>query len=642
MSRDTAARGRRRAGAKDADAPAANAPAQATRPEQATPDNGPRFEVVPDGHAGADSVSAPGHGGAAAPATDDGAAAGGSPGDILAFINGRTLAMLGPGGPERERAPVRRFLESTTPAQRADTLPVLLGAGLGHALGLLLASVDGPVAVVEKEAALSALSGTLDRLSATERERVFVVDAQESRDALAALTRWQMTNGGKKLTPIALSFYQRLDKGYYGLLLDSLLASARYDFWSRAVRPRFQGTMPRVLLLTSKYFLMGELETACRRLGVDYRLVTVGDGEQEQGVFVRQLLEAVLSFRPDCCITLNHMGVDVEGVLMDLLARLELPLASWFVDNPHLIIHLYTRCISPWTALFTWDADNVPSLHAAGFEHVRYLPLGTDPERFTPARRPVPQEWHADVSFVGNSMLYKVGGRLKHGRFPAGLLRPFREVSRAFCDSDDRAVADFLARRFPGVHARYLALPDNDARLAYETAITWQATRLYRNGLVRRLLPFRPLIVGDGGWKIEFRHEARQPRYLHELSYYSQLPAFYGHSAINFNCTSQQMKGAVNQRVFDVPASDAFVLTDWRPQMEQLFEPGEMACYRDADEIPGLVRHYLAHESERRAIAAAGRRRVLACHRWEHRLKTLLDAMRDIYGTPAPALRAVP
>lgn len=557
--------------------------------------------------------------------------------DIIAHGNGRAFAMLGPGGVRRELAAVETFLttaEAGNAGRPGQALPVLLGAGLGHALRRLLDAWDGPVAVVDKEHELEPLTGALAGLSEAARARVLLVDSPDPASALSLLTRWQLEHGGAPLTPLPLAFYQRLDKGHYGAVRDGLNASARVDFWNRAVQPRFRGAKPRVLLLTSKYFLMGELEGACRKLGVDYRLVAVGNESVAQDVFVRRLLEAVLSFKPDCCITLNHMGVDVEGVLMDLLGRLQLPLASWFVDNPHLIIHLYTRCVSPWTTLFTWDADNVASLEAAGFEHVRYLPLGTDPERFTPARLSVPESWKAEVSFVGNSMLYKVGGRLKNGRFPRALLLPFRKISRAFADSEFRGVADFLRHCFPEVHARYLRLPDNEARLAYETAITWQATRLYRNDCVRRLLPFRPLIVGDSGWKIEFRHEARQPRYLEALSYYSQLPAFYGHSAINFNSTSKQMKGAVNQRVFDVPAAGAFVLTDWRPQMEQLFTPDEMACYRDPEEIPDMVRHYLAHPGERNRLVAAARRRVLACHTWAHRLRTLLDEMRAVYGTP--------
>ena len=60
-----------------------------------------------------------------------------------------------------------------------------------------------------------------------------------------------------------------------------------------------------------------------------------------------------------------------------------------------------------------------------------------------------------------------------------------------------------------------------------------------------------------------------------------------------------------------------------------------MACYHDPEEIPDLTRYYLAHPLERRKMAAAGRRRVLACHTWEHRLQVLLEQMRSIYGTPA-------
>ena len=93
------------------------------------------------------------------------------------------------------------------------------------------------------------------------------------------------------------------------------------------------------------------------------------------------------------------------------------------------------------------------------------------------------------------------------------------------------------------------------------------------------------------------------------------------------------MKGAVNQRVFDVPAAGAFVLTDWREQMDELFEPGvEMACYRHPDEVPELTRRYLAHPAEREALIRAGRRRVLACHTWDRRLQKLIAVMRDIYG----------
>ncbi|MBD5641912.1 MAG: glycosyltransferase [Desulfovibrio sp.] len=549
--------------------------------------------------------------------------------DVSASCNGRQIPMLGAAGIERELAPVRQFLA------RPDGLPVLLGAGLGHGLRLLAAGYQGPIAILDASPGLRALTGSLENLDPDARARITLIEDASPAAALRQLTKWQEQNSGQPMRPIGNAFYQRIDPDWYGELRKSVTASSQMDFWSKARQPRFASEKPRVLLLASKYFLIGEIEGACKKLGIPYRLVMVGEDAVDGEAFVRNLLREVLDFRPDCCITLNHMGVDVEGVLMDLLARLELPLASWFVDNPHLIIHLYSKCVSPWTALFTWDEDNIPTLRASGFEHVRYLPLGTDPDRFRPNAGKGRPEWKSRVSFVGNSMLYKVGARLKAGRFPAPLLRAFNRVSAAFSASEDRAVPDFIASHFPDAYSAYLNLPDNETRLAFETAVTWKATQIYRNERVAMLLPFRPLIVGDSGWRVEFRHARPQPRYLDPIAYYSDLPAFYSLSEINFNSTSRQMKGAVNQRVFDAPAAGGFVLTDWRPQMAGLFEPDEMACYHDREEIPGLVSHYLANPKERGRILARARKRVLACHKWEDRLKSMLAAMRDIYGIKA-------
>ncbi|MCR4665790.1 MAG: DUF3880 domain-containing protein [Desulfovibrio sp.] len=550
--------------------------------------------------------------------------------DIEAKSPGRRFLLLGPKGPAREEAIITPFLQKY--AENPRLLPVLLGLGVGRALESLLESYDGPIAVLDNEHTKSSelCPKTLSRLLAS--GNVTVISAPSFEEARNRLTIWQKQHGDRPLCPLINPFYQRLDPAFYGEIRKVLEASSAFDFWNKAVQPRFTTSTPRLLLLTSKYFLMGEVQAACKRLGIPTTLITIGDEEVGQERFVEQILQAVLRHAPDFCLTLNHMGVDREGVLMDLLARLKLPLASWFVDNPHLIIHLYTRCISPWTCLFTFDSDNVASLKEMGFPHVYYLPLGTDPLRFSPAAGQAPAAWRSRLSFVGNSMLYKVGGRLKKADLPKSLKMAFQEVATAYIQSSERSVAVFLQEAFPDLYAIYETLPDNEQKLAYETAVTWQATRRYRNDLVRRLLPFHPTIAGDTGWAIEFRNEAEQPRYMPELNYYAELPLFYTCQDISFNCTSQQMKGAVNQRIFDCPAAGGFVLTDWREQMDELFTPEEMAVYREADEIPDKIRFFLSHEHERKAMAARARKRVLACHTWEARLNILIHRMREIYG----------
>ncbi len=550
---------------------------------------------------------------------------------LIVFDSGRKWRLWGRDGRQREEELVKKARDIPS-----HGLPVLLGCGLGVALRELLRTTSGPVAVVDKETAIQTVTGSRDLAG---DPRVIWVDAPTPMEALDALTRWQMDHGGLPLRPLLMPLYARLDPEHYKVVLAHLEASSRFDIWARAAYSKCRAWPPRVLLLTSQYFLLGEVIGAFQRMDVPHRLLEFTARETGRTEFVQDLLTAILEFKPDLVLTINHLGVDREGVLMELLEKCRLPLASWFVDNPHLVLYVYTRLVTPWTTIFTWDADNVDSLRAMGFEHVHYLPLGTDIHRFRPPSGPAnrsancPDPWRARVSFVGNSMLAKVAARLKAGRFPRPMLQAYREVARSFGDSADDSVREHLRIVFPEVYQCFDALPSVEERLAFETAVTWEATRLYRNRCVRRILPFQPLIAGDKYWKIALRGRPEAWRWHPELSYYSDLPLFYPCSEINFNCTSMQMKGAVNQRVFDVPACGQFLITDQRRQMDELFEPGrEVVAYANPEEIPDLIDFYLRHSQAREKIAQAARKRVLREHTYDLRMTSLLKTMLAVYG----------
>ena len=555
--------------------------------------------------------------------TEDGAIT-----EVTVIRNGRTLHMLGSGGAARELAFARSFAE-TMPQ---GALPVLLGSGAGHAL-LYLASFCAernlPLLVVDREADILAATG-LQEHSAPHIHWI----TQESPLPDRALTQWQEAHGGLPLVPCPHPFYSRLDKDFYGSFRSICEASRQFNFWEKVRYPRFQGNTARILIMTCKYFLTGEIIAACTRLGIEHRLLEVPDGEYGQGEFVENLLEAVVSFRPDFVFTINHLGVDREGVLVNLLEKLRLPLASWFVDNPHLILALYSQLVSPWTAIFTWDTDNIASLEDMGFAHVRYLPLGCDTVRFAPpgpAHKCHPK-WQARVSFVGNSMVHKVRSRLDRTRIPPLLESTLEETATGFGASDERSIPVWLEANRPQLFSLYSSITAPSERLDYEAAVTWEATRQYRLSCIAAIFPHQPLLVGDSGWRQIVPKQVTW-RYHSEISYYSDLPLFYPCSEINFNCTSKQMKGAVNQRVFDVPATGAFILTDYREQVENLFEPGrEIACYHSPDEAAALVERYLAAPAEREAIAKAARRRVLHEHTYEQRVLSLIHTMRTLFS----------
>ncbi len=542
--------------------------------------------------------------------------------------NALPFQMLGNGGKHRELAILPKDFDQT------KHLAVFLGYGMGIAFAEFRRRYPAaPLAIVDKE------QDILESLNFSCPEDVLLISEHDKKEAITKLTKWQEKNQKKALYPVINPFYQRLDREYYGFLREHAAASQKFNFWDKAKYAKFQSSSPKLLLISSKYFLMGEVETACKNLKLEYRHIQLGNDEIAHSEFVRQLLEEIVSFKPDALITLNHLGVDREGVLMDLINKLELPFISWFVDNPHLILYSYEGLTSPFLHIFTWDFDNVPSLKAKGFNNVYYLPLGTDAERFNPKNKEklVAPAWKSPVSFVGNSMIDKVQKRLDACNLPKHLYADFFALAKDFISSPKRIAEKFILddgkQLFPALIKHYQEQFDTEEKLAFETGMTWEATRVYRLECVRQTLDFNPLLVGDHGWNVFLEKEKRPWRWHAPINYYDQLPYFYPHSTINFNCTSMQMKGASNQRILDVPATGSFVITDYREQMENMFDIGEeIICYKNNEEIPDLIRYYLNHGKEREAIVRKGRERVLKCHTWTHRMSEILSVMKEWYG----------
>jgi spore maturation protein CgeB len=81
-----------------------------------------------------------------------------------------------------------------------------------------------------------------------------------------------------------------------------------------------------------------------------------------------------------------------------------------------------------------------------------------------------------------------------------------------------------------------------------------------------------------------------------------------------------QIKG----RNFEVPGCGGFLLTERLPHLEDYFELGrEVAVFEHSDELAEQARHWLEHDEQRRAVAEAGYRRVMAEHTYDHRFAAI-------------------
>lgn len=90
---------------------------------------------------------------------------------------------------------------------------------------------------------------------------------------------------------------------------------------------------------------------------------------------------------------------------------------------------------------------------------------------------------------------------------------------------------------------------------------------------------------------------------------------------------------AANMRLYEATGVGTMLLTDWKTNLHELFELDvEVVAYRSIGECVELVEHYLAHDSEREAIAHAGQKRTLCEHSYYHRMQELTDILNRYLG----------
>jgi len=380
--------------------------------------------------------------------------------------------------------------------------------------------------------------------------------------------------------------------------------------------PKLKEPPFRVVLLDSGYFTVRECRKGLGLLG--HKVFTIAPGPD----FIKRLLTLLVEARPDFLLAINHLGFDEEGKLTGLLTELKLPFASWYVDSPTYILYGGEKNCSPYCAVFCWERSYLGPVEAMGFHSPTFLPLATDPEIFSPGGNPINCRFASALGFVGDSMETakkkwekKISNRAK------------KEIASISAEKMQIDRKKEILEIFPSLagHARC-----KRSGLDIEAALIWKATQDYRVRLARSLMPLGLVIYGDAGWRrLIDRAEILRP----QVDYFRELPDVYRGTDVNINCTIFQMKTAVNQRVFDVPACGGFLLSDYQEDMARFFEVGkEAVCFRSVEEAASLAAHYLGNEAERKRIAEAARRRVLAEHTYEKRMGALVATMRERFA----------
>lgn len=383
---------------------------------------------------------------------------------------------------------------------------------------------------------------------------------------------------------------------------------------------KFTTPTPRILVLQSRYWLDDACLNAARVMGWEHESVPVAQAGYLPREQTERLLHSLTSFKPDFVLTINLSGMDIYGMFAALFEDLHIPFVTWFVDDPRTICAGDIGVANPWSVAFSWERAYLPFLKDLGFAHTEHLPLAVDHTVFNHG----PEETsYIAPAFVGTSMV----DAAQHER-------EWLTKKPALLAALDDAFSGGMVTRTnfsQGLSAMIGAevvdtLDEDDARHA-ELYCFLEGTRRLRHDLISSLRGEDLTLHGDDGWR-QLSVSSHGP-----VEYGAELASFYGRAAVNLNTTSIQMRSALNQRVFDCPASGGFLLTDAQADLASFFDvDSEVVSYTTNDECKDALRWFARRPEARREIVERAQKRVHAEHRYTHRLEYMAGVLKELFS----------
>ncbi len=152
-----------------------------------------------------------------------------------------------------------------------------------------------------------------------------------------------------------------------------------------------------------------------------------------------------------------------------------------------------------------------------------------------------------------------------------------------------------------------------------------------RKVFLETAMPFGLTIFGDALWRDRNLVGGLTSAFAGtSLHYDTETPELYAASPINLSICHTQLIHAASLRAYDVLACGGFLLTEYRPGIEEQFEIGkDLDVFRTPQELTQKIAFYLENEELRHEIAAHGRATVLANHTYRNRIAQMMELLKD-------------
>ena len=186
----------------------------------------------------------------------------------------------------------------------------------------------------------------------------------------------------------------------------------------------------------------------------------------------------------------------------------------------------------------------------------------------------------------------------------------------------------------PAMHHPVTLTPEEQDR--YVSPISFVGSHYpYRERFLRELAGY-PVRLWGAGWQDATDAGVRRMVAGPAVWGRAKLAVYSGSTlSLNHHHPMNDIVG-VNTRTFELAASGACQVVDWKDELSPLFKPGEeVVAYRDLDELRRQLDFYLAHPDEARAIGQNALKRALGEHTLRHRIEEMLAVLADRFGLRA-------
>lgn len=330
----------------------------------------------------------------------------------------------------------------------------------------------------------------------------------------------------------------------------------------------------------------------------------------------------------DCVFTINFFPI-----ISDVCNIFKIPYLCWTVDSP--VMELFAKPIqNPCNRIFLFDRAQYDEIAPLNPGHVFYFPLAVNEKGkqqvIQNASDSKKARFSHNISFVGslytekcpydkltNPPKYLLG-------YLNGLIEAQLKVYGYYFVEDlltDEIIETFKAH-LPGFYTYPMETFLTDKITMAQLYIGTKITAVERLRTMAVLSEHFDLDLYTGS-DTSMLPKANNLGFAKSLS---EMPIIFHESRINLNTTSKSIRSGLPQRIFDIMGCEGFVLTNYQPELPELFDIGsEVAAYASMEELKDMAAYYLEHEKERKEIAHNGYEKILSHYTYPIRLEQLLS-----------------